>query len=193
MKFKHIVGVLGLVGGASLVTGPALAQAAAPAPAAAAAVQVTAGAAVFGPDGNEVGKVEKVDGGNAVINTGKNSAAVPVSAIGKNDKGLLVSMTRDQLDAAVAAATAKAQGNLDQALVAGAAVHSADGQALGKIGAVSADGLVTVQRESGSFALKKDMFTTDAQGVALRLTAAQIDAALAKQQQASVGTPSAKP
>ena len=127
---------------------------------------------------------------NAVINTGKNSAAVPAAAIGHNDKGLLVSMTRDQLDAAVAAATAKAQGTLDAALVAGAAVNSSDGQALGKITSVSPEGLVTVQRESGSF--KKDMFTTDAQGVVLRLTLAQIEAAIAKQQ-ASAATPPAQP
>lgn len=190
MKMRHIIGTIGLAGAAPLAVGTAFAQAA-PAPAAA-AVQVAAGATVYGPDGNEVGKVEKVEGGNAVINTGKNSAAVPVGAMGRNDKGLLVSMTRDQLDAAVAAATAKAQGNLEQALVAGAAVHSADGQALGKIASVSPEGLVTVQRESGSFALKKDMFTTDAQGVALRLTLAQIEAALAKQQ-ASAGTPPAQP
>ena len=119
-------------------------------------------------------------------------AAVPAAAIGHNDKGLLVSMTRDQLDAAVAAATAKAQGTLDAALVAGAAVNSSDGQALGKITSVSPEGLVTVQRESGSFALKKDMFTTDAQGVVLRLTLAQIEAAIAKQQ-ASAATPPAQP
>jgi len=194
MKFKHIIGIAGMAGAAPLLASPALAQASAPAATAPAPpVQVAAGAVVYGPDGTEVGKVEKVEGGNAVINTGKNSAAVPLSAMGKGDKGLLVSMTRDQLDAAVAAATAKAQGNLDQALVAGAAVHSADGVALGKIGSVSAEGLVTVQRDSGAFALKKDMFTTDANGVALRLTEAQINAALAKQQQASAATPPAQP
>lgn len=191
MKFRHIIGTIWLAGTTPLLAGTAFAQTAAPAPAAA-AVQVTAGATVYGPDGNEVGKVEKVEGGNAVINTGKNSAAVPASAISRNDKGLLVSMTRDQLDAAVAAATAKAQGNLAAALVAGAAVHTADGQALGKIATISPEGLVTVQRESGSFALKKDIFTTDAQGVALRLTLAQIEAALAKQQ-ASAATPAAQP
>ena len=191
MKLRHIIGTIGLAGAAPLLAGTAFAQAA-PAPAAAASTQVTVGATVYGPDGAEVGKVEKVEGGNAVINTGKNSAAVPAAAIGHNDKGLLVSMTRDQLDAAVAAATAKAQGTLDAALVAGAAVNSSDGQALGKITSVSPEGLVTVQRESGSFALKKDMFTTDAQGVVLRLTLAQIEAAIAKQQ-ASAATPPAQP
>ncbi|HET9628306.1 MAG TPA: hypothetical protein VFP14_02375 [Novosphingobium sp.] len=148
---------------------------------------------VYGPQGSEVGKVEKVEGGNAVINTGKNSAAIPVSALGHNEKGLLVSMTREQLDAAVEAATAKAQGNLAQALVAGAAVRSADGQAIGKIAGVSPQGIVTVQRDNDSFALQKDMFTTDAQGVTLRLTAAQLNAAVAKQQQASAATPPAQP
>ena len=188
MKFKLLLGVLAMAGTPALLTAPAFAQAAP-----SAAVQVTAGATVYGPQGAEVGKIEKVDGPNAVINTGSHSAAIPVSAFGKNEKGLLVSMTREQLDAAVEAATAKAAGNLDQALVAGAALHSADGAAMGKISSVSPEGIVTVEREGGSFALKKDMFTTDANGVALKLTAAQIQAALAKQQQASASTPAAQP
>ena len=189
MKLKHILVIAGALGASPLAVSGALAQAA---PAASAAVQVTVGATVYGPQGDEVGKVEKVEAGNAVINTGKHSAAIPANALGRNAKGLLVSMTRDQLDAAVEAAEAKAAGNLDQALVAGAAIHSADGKDLGKIGSVSPEGLVTVQRASGSFALKKDMFTTDANGVALRLTEAQINAALAKQQ-ASAATPAAQP
>ena len=175
----------------------AQAQTAAPASAAPAtqqaAVAPTVGAKVYGPDGVEAGTVEKVDAANAVVNTGTKRATLPLAAFGKNEKGLLVSMTREQLDAAVEAATAKAAGNLDQALVAGAALHSADGAAMGKISSVSPEGIVTVEREGGSFALKKDMFTTDAQGVALKLTAAQIQAALAKQQQASASTPAAQP
>ena len=190
MKFKAVIGIVGTLGAVPLLASPALAQAAATGQAAA---TPTAGATVYGPDGAEVGKIDKVENGNAVINTGKNSAAIPVSALGHNAKGLLLSMTRDQLDAAASAASAQAVGKLDQALVAGAAVHTADNQPIGKIGSVSPEGLVTVERESGSFALKKDMFTTDAQGVALRLTQAQIQAALAKQQQASSATPPAQP
>jgi len=189
MNFREIVAVFGVTAATPLLAGTVAAQAAPPPAAAAAQVQVTAGAAVYGPQGNPVGTVEKVDGGNAVINTGKHSAAVPVSALGQNEKGLLVSMTREQLDAAVEAAEAKAAGNLDQALVVGAAVRSADGAPMGKIGAVSAEGLVTVQRETGSFALRKDSFTADASGVALKMTAAQINAALARQQQAAAATP----
>lgn len=192
MKLNHILVLLGAAGASSLAAYPAHSQAPAAATAAAPG-EVTAGAMVYGPQGSEVGKVEKVEGGNAVINTGKNSAAIPVSALGHNEKGLLVSMTREQLDAAVEAATAKAQGNLAQALVAGAAVRSADGQAIGKIAGVSPQGIVTVQRDNDSFALQKDMFTTDAQGVTLRLTAAQLNAAVAKQQQASAATPPAQP
>lgn len=194
MKFKPFLGMI-----AAVTAAPLLAQAPAPAtgapaatPAAApAAVQVTAGATVYGPTGAEVGKVDKVEGGNAVINTGAHSAAVPTSAFGRNDKGLLVSLTREQLDAAVVAAEAKAQGNLATALVVGAPLHSADGQPMGKISAVSPEGLVTVEREGGSFALRKDSFATDANGLALRMTAAQINAALARQQQAAAAPASA--
>lgn len=193
MNLKPFLGMI-----AAATAAPLLAQTPAPTPAtspgpAPAAVQVTAGATVYGPNGAEVGTVEKVEGGNAVINTGAHSAAVPTSAIGRNEKGLLVSLTRDQLDAAVVAAEAKSQGNLASVLVVGAPLHSADGQPMGKVSAISAEGLVTVERESGSFALRRDSFATDANGLALRMTAAQINAALARQQQAAAAPAATAP
>jgi nitrous oxidase accessory protein NosD len=179
MKFKHI-----LVAASLAAAAPALAQTA--------AVEVTAGATVYGPQGNEVGKIDKVDGTTAVVNTGKHNAALPTSAFGKNEKGLLVSMTREQLDSAVEAAEAKATGALQTALVAGAAVHSSDGQPMGTIKAVTPEGVVTITRESGEFSLKKDAFTTDANGVALLATKAAIDDAVSKQAPAAAAAPAAQ-
>lgn len=176
MKFKHIV-----TAALTLAAAPALAQGAAP------GVEVSAGAAVYGPQGDEVGKIDKVEAGTAVVNTGKHSAALPVSAFGKNEKGLLVSMSRDQLDAAVEAAEAKAQGAVAAALVVGAPVVSADSQPMGKVKAISPDGVVTIERESGVFSLRKDAFTTGANGLALKNTKAAIDEAVAKQATSSAG------
>ncbi|MBC2665020.1 hypothetical protein H7F51_05790 [Novosphingobium flavum] len=178
MNFKHILVALSFA-----AAGPALAQTA--------QVAVTAGATVYGPQGDVVGTVEKISGASAIVNTGKHSAALPTSAFGKNDKGLLVSMSKDQLDAAVEAAEAKASGALDTALVAGAAVHSSDGQPMGSVKAISADGVVTIAREGGEFSLRKDAFTTDANGVALRNTKAAIDEAVAKQAPAAASAPAA--
>ena len=168
MKLKHF-----LVAATLASAAPALAQTA--------PASVTAGATVYGPDGNEVGTVDKVSGTTAIVNTGKHSAALPTSAFGKNDKGLLVSMSKDQLDAAVEAAEAKASGALDTALVAGATVHSSDGQPMGTVKAISPEGVVTIDNAGSVFSLKKDAFTTDAQGLALRATKAAVDEAVAKQ------------
>lgn len=184
MNLKHFLIATALVSAA-----PALAQAPAPA----AQVAVTAGAAVYGPQGAEVGTVEKVSGATAVVNTGKHSAALPLTAFGKNEKGLLVSMTREQLDAAVEAAEAKALAALDTALVVGAAVHSSDGQPMGAVKAISPEGVVTIERTDGVFSLKKDAFTTDASGLALRASKAAIDEAVAKQPTSAAATATAAP
>jgi hypothetical protein len=193
MTFKHIFGIIRAVAAVPLAISPAFAQAA-PAAAAGTATQVAAGATVYGPDGTEAGKIDKIEGGNAIVNTGKHTAGVPVSAIGRSAKGLTISMNRDQIDAAVEAADAKATGNLASALVAGAAIKTSDGQPFGKVSAVSPEGVVTIEREGApSIGLQKDQFTTNADGLALRMTAAQLNAAIAKQSQASASTPPAQP
>lgn len=80
---------------------------------AATATDVKAGVPVFDPKGGVVGKVESVSAKGAVVSTGKARASVPVSSFGKNDKGLVISMTKSELEAAsgkagTAAATTKA-------------------------------------------------------------------------------------
>lgn len=184
MNFKHILIALAVSSAA-----PVLAQSAAPA--AAAKVEVTVGAPVYDPQGQQVGTIAKVDGATVVINTGKHSASLATASIGRNEKGLLVSMTREQLDAAVEAAAAKSQAGLEAALVAGATVHSSDNQPLGTIKQISPDGVVSVDRNGKVFALKKDSFAMDAAGVRINATAAQIDAAIA--QQAAAAPATAKP
>ena len=72
---------------------------------AATAADVKAGVAVFDQKGGEVGKVESVSAKGAVVSTGKARAEVPVSSLGKNDKGLVISMTRAELEAASAKST----------------------------------------------------------------------------------------
>lgn len=181
MKLKHIFVALA----ATAATAPALAQTAPQ-------VDVAVGAAVYGPQGSQVGTVEKVEGGNAVVNTGKNSAALPLNAFGKNEKGLLLSMTREQLDGAVEAAQAKADSAVAAALTVGAAVHSSDNQPMGTVKAISPEGVVTIERAEGEFSLRKDAFTTDSTGLALKNSKAAIDEAV-NRQAAAAPTPAASP
>ena len=72
---------------------------------AATAADVKAGVAVFDQKGGEVGKVESVSSKGAVVSTGKARAEVPVSSLGKNDKGLVIGMTKAELEAASAKST----------------------------------------------------------------------------------------
>ena len=64
------------------------------------------GATVYGNDGNPIGTIESNDGANAVINTGKYSAALPVSAFGASDKGPTLNITKAAIEEQLAAAQA---------------------------------------------------------------------------------------
>lgn len=88
---------------------PEQAQAAAPEPAEAAAVtaataaDVRSGAEVRDTSGGLVGTIESVDAEGAVVATGSVRAKLPFSSFGKNGEGLVISVTRAELEAAAAA------------------------------------------------------------------------------------------
>ena len=73
------------------------------------AADLKTGTAVYDQNGGSVGTVESSDAVGAVISTGKARVKIPVAGIGKNARGLVVAMTKDQLEAA-AAASAKPGG-----------------------------------------------------------------------------------
>lgn len=54
---------------------------------------------VYDQSGALVGKVDSVDSDGAIVNTGKARAEIPLTSFGKNDKGLVVSVTKADLDA----------------------------------------------------------------------------------------------
>ncbi|HEX8057114.1 MAG TPA: hypothetical protein VF481_10660 [Novosphingobium sp.] len=89
------------------MTAPAFAQdAAAPAPAAEApaaqAATAKAGDTVYDTAGEVVATIESVEGQNAVITTGSAKATVPLSSFAAGPKGPTISMTKAQLEAAIA-------------------------------------------------------------------------------------------
>lgn len=65
---------------------------------AATAADVKAGVEVYDQSGALVGKVDSVGANGAVVNTGKARAEIPVASFGKNDKGLVVSITKAEID-----------------------------------------------------------------------------------------------
>jgi hypothetical protein len=71
-----------------------------PATALVTAADLKAGAAVYDEHGGSVGTVESADAKGAVIATGKARIRIPAGSIGKNDRGLVIAMTKTQLEAA---------------------------------------------------------------------------------------------
>jgi len=66
---------------------------------AATADDIKADVSVYDQAGALVGKVDSVKGDSAIVNTGKARAEIPLASFGKNDKGLVVSITKADLDA----------------------------------------------------------------------------------------------
>jgi nucleoid-associated protein YgaU len=166
------------------------------------APELNVGGKVYGPEGNEVGTIEKVEGGNVTLNTGSNVAVLPSSSFGFGVEGPAIGYTKAQLDAAVEAANAQAQAQaqaeaeaaaaaaaeqakaeaearLAAAFVEGASLRSIDGVSFGMVETIAADGQVTVNRDGTSFMLTKDVFDADDQGLVVRYTAEQLEAAIA--------------
>lgn len=143
------------------------------------AQEVAAGATVYGPEGQAVGTVETVADGVVTLDTGKHKAPLPADAFGKGDKGPTITVTKAQLDAMIDEQLAAAAAQRDAALVEGAAVATADGQALGVVKSVAGDAVV-VERAAGPVELKREHFAVAQTGNLMALfTAAQIDAAVA--------------
>ncbi|MBT2134281.1 hypothetical protein KK137_08055 [Croceibacterium sp. LX-88] len=140
----------------------------------------TVGATVYGPDGNEVGKIEQVTGGNVVIDTGNLKAAIPADTISDGEKGPTIGWNKADLEAAAGAANAEAGAALEAKLVGGTEVYSSDGIVLGKVNKVEGD-LVVVDLKDGATSLPKKQMAVQADKLTFLATAADVEAALAAQ------------
>lgn len=162
-----------------IAAAPALAQEAtsAPAPAAAttaaapaAAPSVTAGAKVSDAQGGAVGTVVSVAPGAATVDTGTVKVGVPLQSFAAGPNGLVLGMTKAQLEAAAQTAKASVE------VAVGDSVSDPSGAPVGKIEAVDAD-LVTLATANSKARLPKASFSNGANGLVIGMTAAQIDEA----------------
>lgn len=71
------------------------------------AADLKAGTSVYDTSGQLVGKIESADAEGGVVNTGAVKAKLALSSFGKNDKGLVISMTKSELEAAAKAKNPK--------------------------------------------------------------------------------------
>ena len=69
------------------------------------AADVVKGASVYDEKGGTVGTIESVSAKGAIVSTGKVRVPIPVASFAKNDKGLVISMTKAELEAKAPAAT----------------------------------------------------------------------------------------
>ncbi|NTS64509.1 hypothetical protein HRV97_04990 [Sphingomonas sp. HHU CXW] len=159
---------------ASAQTAPTTAPAGAQASATA---SVATGATVYDTSGGVVGTVASTDGTNAVIDTGTNKAAVPLTSLGKGAQGPVLAMTKAQLDAAAGAQQQQASAAFRSQLVTGASVYGSGGTKLGTIKAVDTS-MVTLTTDKGDAKLPIAGFGPGPQGVTIGMTAAQLSAAM---------------
>lgn len=180
MKFKYALTAAAF--GLSGLIAPAQAQSVA-------AAGLKTGIMVYGPQGGEVGSIERIDGEVVVVNTGTHSAPLGSASFAKGEKGPVIGFTKAQLDAAIEAANQQAKAKLDATLVAGSALRSRDGVAVGTIKEVGEDGSVVIDGTDKTFSLKRELFGTDDQGLILLITAQQLADALG--QSAAAAAPAA--
>lgn len=148
---------------------------------------IAVGALVNGPEGNAVGTITEVANGTAIIDTGTHKVPVPFANIGKDANGAAIGVTKAQLDAMVEEQLAAAVARRDAALVAGAAVATADGQALGTITTIEGDNIVVTRVGSDTkVTLPREYLDATDTGLSARLTMQQID-------EASAATPTTAP
>lgn len=91
----------GATGSGTATTPPDSASGGTPVPGGAgASAGVTAGASVYDPQGGLVGTIEAVEAGQAVLSTGSVKVRVPVTSFATGTSGLVIGMTKQELEAA---------------------------------------------------------------------------------------------
>lgn len=138
---------------------------------------IAAGAIIYDPQGAKVGTITSIAADSAVLDTGTSKATLPKSAFGTSGKGLTVNATRSQIDALVAASSARTRSALEAAFVPGAEVRGKAGAVIGKIKAVDGDHIVVDRTEGGPVSLNKTAFVLGSSGLTISLTADELAAA----------------
>lgn len=160
---------------------PAMAQdAAAPAAAATPAkASVATGATVYDTSGNVVGTIESVSGDMALLATDQAKASIPLSSFGAGEKGPVLALTREQINAQAGAAMAEAKEAQQEKkmaqLVTGATVKDPAGGVVGTIKSVDAQ-FAVVDTEKVQVRLPLTAFAAGDTGPVIGLTKAELDA-----------------
>ena len=177
--------------GMALAAGaPALAQQA-PAAAAPAGVNLAPGTTVYDSEGQPIGPIASVEGGNVVVTVGDKPAALPATSFMQTDKGPAITLTLAQLNAALEQQNAALDAQLTAALQPGADIKGVNGNSVvGKVKSSDPEGVV-VATAQGDVRLPRKAFFVSAQGLATSFTADQFAAAIAEAGAGSSAQPGA--
>lgn len=165
---------------AALAASPLIAQTsgATTAPMAAPGGTVTAGSTVTDAQGGQVGTIDSITNGVAVVNTGTNKVGIPIASFAVTDKGAVLGMTKVQLDAAASEAASAAAAALKAQLTPGTTVYGSAGASVGKIKEAD-DQYVTLTMPKGPVKLPLAAFSKGPSGPQITMTAADLDKAVA--------------
>jgi hypothetical protein len=150
---------------------------------------ITVGAPLRDVNGQPIGKVDSVAADGVVIDSGQSKVKVPLVAFGVDNNGLVLGITFTKFNeivakahaATAAPAPAKPAAHAASAsdIVAGATLRDVDGQTVGKITGVSADG-ATVDTGKTKVKLPLDAFGVDSSGLVIGITAQKLDEIIAQ-------------
>ncbi|MBV7264754.1 hypothetical protein [Erythrobacter ani] len=132
-----------------------------------------AGATVYGNDDAPIGTVESNADGIVTVDTGAHKAPLPANLLAEREGKWTVNATKDQINSMLDAQKAEADAKRDAALVAGAAVISADGMPAGTVYTVDSEDTAIVKSDAGIITLKRESFVIDPDGALMVLFSAQ--------------------
>lgn len=159
------------------------------------AADIAVGAPLRDVNGQPIGKIDSVDADGVVIDAGQSKVKVPLIALGKDNNGLLLGITSAKFNELVTKAHAQTAAAAIPAkpaprtatkadIVTGAALRDVDGQAVGKITGVYADG-ATVDTGKTKVKLPLDAFGVDSSGLMIGITAQKLNEIIAQAQAGS--------
>jgi hypothetical protein len=157
---------------------------------AAAAADMIVGAPIRDVEGKPIGKVASLDPDGVVVDTGQSKVKIPLDAFGKDKSGLLIGITAANFNDIVAKAHAQALASAPPAkpeprpataadISAGAQLRDVNGQPVGKITAVAADG-ATLDTGVTKVKLPLDAFGVDSSGLMIAITAQKLNEIIAQ-------------
>jgi hypothetical protein len=158
------------------------------------ASDIAVGAPVRDVNGQPIGKVASIDPDGVVVDTGQSKVKIPLVGFGKDNSGLLVGITAQKFAELVAkahaetaaAVPAKPQPRPATAadIAKGAQLRDVDGQPVGKITFVSADG-ATIDTGNTKVKLPIEDFGVDNAGLVLPITLQKLNELIAQSRAAA--------